>query len=79
LIGRTLEVLVDSHSRRDVAEWAARTSCNRVVNFAAPGLEAGEFTRVRIVAAGPNSLRGEHVVESGARSGTEAGPSAASA
>jgi tRNA-2-methylthio-N6-dimethylallyladenosine synthase len=61
LIGRTFEVLVDSRSRRDGREWAGRTTCNRVVNFAAAAASSGEFVETRIVAAGPNSLRGELV------------------
>ncbi len=61
LIGRTFEVLVESRSRRDAEEWAGRTRCNRVVNFPGRGLAAGDFVTVRIVAAGPNSLRGERL------------------
>lgn len=61
LVGEELEVLVEGPSRRDGAEWAGRTTCNRVVNFPAPrgGIAPGDPVRVRIVAARPNSLRGE--------------------
>jgi tRNA-2-methylthio-N6-dimethylallyladenosine synthase len=58
-LGRIFEVLVESPSRRSTAEWAGRTTCNRVVNFAAPGARPGDALQVRITAAGPNSLRGE--------------------
>lgn len=58
-LGRTLEVLVESKSRRDDGEWAGRTRCGRVVNFAADGVAPGDFVEVRITAAGPVSLRGE--------------------
>ncbi|MCU0225217.1 MAG: tRNA (N6-isopentenyl adenosine(37)-C2)-methylthiotransferase MiaB [Acidobacteria bacterium] len=57
-IGRVEEVLVESPSRRTAAEWAGRTTSNRVVNFHAPGARPGEFVMVRITAAGANSLRG---------------------
>ncbi|UCF69188.1 MAG: tRNA (N6-isopentenyl adenosine(37)-C2)-methylthiotransferase MiaB [Acidobacteriota bacterium] len=57
LIGREFEVLVEGPSRRDPQEWAGRTTCNRVVNFSAPESGPGQFVRVVITAAGPNSLR----------------------
>lgn len=58
LVGRVEEVLVEAPSRRAAAEWAGRTTSNRVVNFSAPGVGPGEFVTVRITAAGANSLRG---------------------
>ncbi len=68
LIGQTFEVLVDSRSSR-VDQWAGRTSCNRVVNFAAPaassasagGTLLGQYIQVRVNRAGPNSLVGERI------------------
>ncbi|MGH9791293.1 MAG: tRNA (N6-isopentenyl adenosine(37)-C2)-methylthiotransferase MiaB [Candidatus Acidiferrales bacterium] len=62
LIGQTFEVLVDSRStRRD--QWAGRTSGNRMVNFASarPDL-LGEYARVQVIRAGPNSLVGELLI-----------------
>lgn len=61
LIGKEFEVLVDSASRRDAGEWAGRTTCNHVVNFAADGVRIGDFVQLRIAAAGPNSLRGQRI------------------
>ena len=58
-IGRIEHVLVEGPSRRDPGEWAGRTEGNQVVNFAAPGVSPGDELAVRIVDAGPNSLRGE--------------------
>jgi len=59
LLGQTFEVLVDNRGHK-TGQWAGRTSSNRVVNFASPrtGL-LGEYVRVRVAQAGPNSLVGE--------------------
>jgi len=58
-VGRELEVLVDSTSRRRVSDLAGRTSGNTVVNFEAPEDLLGQLVRVRITGSGPYSLRGE--------------------
>jgi len=62
LIGQTLEVLVDSQSRRE-GQWAGRTSSNRMVNFSSPssGL-LGQYHQVAVTGAGPNSVLGNHVL-----------------
>ena len=59
-IGRTIEVHVEGKSRRE-NQWAGHTSCHRVVNLtsAEPDL-LGKYATVRVTAAGPNSLIGEH-------------------
>jgi tRNA-2-methylthio-N6-dimethylallyladenosine synthase len=62
-IGTTVEVLIDSASRRREAEISGRTSGNAVVNLPAPdgagGAEwIGTTVRVRIERAGPHSLWG---------------------
>jgi len=61
LIGREFEVLVDGrHESR--GQWSARTSGNRIVNFASPGENLlGQYCQVKITAAGPNSLVGLHL------------------
>ena len=58
-IGKTIEVLADSHSRRRQYELSGRSSGNTVVNF--PGHQGliGHLVNVRIHRAGPNSLWGE--------------------
>lgn len=63
-IGGEEEVLVEGR-REKSQQWIGRTTQNRVVNFTDPtGLGAdedlhGAYCRVRVTAAGPNSLVGE--------------------
>jgi tRNA-2-methylthio-N6-dimethylallyladenosine synthase len=57
-VGRTVEILVDSVSRRDAGTLAGRTSGNTVVNVAGPSGLLGQVVRATITEAGPNSLRG---------------------
>ena len=77
-VGSTVEVLIDSASRRHDAEISGRTSGNTVVNCATPvfGVDPdsrnanrgnasdwiGRTVDVRILRAGPHSLWGEAVV-----------------
>ena len=74
-VGTIVDVLVDSASRRQPGELSGRTSGNIVVNFHRPADTAqhgsdrsagtaasawiGRTVRVRILRAGPHSLRGE--------------------
>jgi tRNA-2-methylthio-N6-dimethylallyladenosine synthase len=59
-VGGTLEVLVEGKSRR-LNQWAGHTSNNRVVNFTSRAENLlGKYAQVRVTAAGPNSLVGEH-------------------
>ena len=58
-VGQTLEVLVDSRSRRREWELSGRTSGNTVVNFSGEPDWIGRFVPVRITAANPYSLRGD--------------------
>ena len=72
-VGTTVDVLVDSVSRRRDGELSGRTSGNTVVNFPQPadtshsagagiidtGRWIGRTVAVRILRAGPHSLRGE--------------------
>lgn len=58
-VGRVYGVLVDSVSRRRAHEVAGRTTGNVVVNLPGPREWLGRTLDVRIVAAGPNSLKGE--------------------
>lgn len=57
-VGRTVEVLVDSRSRRG-DELSGRTSGNTVVNFPGPSDWLGRMAEVTIRRAGPNSVWGE--------------------
>jgi len=61
MVGSVQRVLVEGLARRDDSELAARTSNNRVVNFAAPRECIGDFVDVRITEARTHSLRGELV------------------
>jgi tRNA-2-methylthio-N6-dimethylallyladenosine synthase len=67
-VGSEQEVLVEG--RKDsLRQWVGRTSQNRIVNFTGPGMEEdllGQYRRVRITRAGPNSLIGEMAVETAA-------------
>jgi tRNA-2-methylthio-N6-dimethylallyladenosine synthase len=59
LVGQVLPVLVDGPARRNAAEVAGRTECNRVVNFDGDGRAVpGDLVPVRIIEALPHSLRG---------------------
>ena len=67
-VGSTVDVLVDSVSRRQDAELSGRTMGNTVVNFAAPtdtpsgdASWIGQTLRVRVTRGGPHSLRGEAI------------------
>jgi tRNA-2-methylthio-N6-dimethylallyladenosine synthase len=65
-VGRTVDVLVDSVSRRREGELSGRTGGNTVVNFpvpagaqAAPDLWLGRTVPILVTRAGPNSVAGE--------------------
>jgi tRNA-2-methylthio-N6-dimethylallyladenosine synthase len=65
-VGRVVDVLVDSVSRRREGELSGRTSGNTVVNFAVPGgtpaapdLWLGRTVPILVTRAGPNSVAGE--------------------
>ncbi len=63
LVGQTFEVLVEGASRRE-SQWTGRTSSNRVLNFTSSRTDLlGEYVRVRVTGAGPNSLTGEQCIE----------------
>ncbi len=60
-LGRRVEVLVDSRSRRRDWEVSGRTSGNTIVNLPGPAEWVGQFVTVEIRRAGPNSVWGEAV------------------
>ncbi len=63
LIGETFEVLVDGHNAAR-AQWAGRTTSNRVINFTSLSENLlGEYIQVRVTRAAPHSLIGEHVAQ----------------
>jgi len=59
LVGQTLEVLVDSASRRRDTELSGRSSTNVVVNLPGPASWIGQTLPVRIERAGPHSVWGQ--------------------
>jgi len=59
--GKILEVLLDTHSKRNPQEIAGRTRCNRIVNVRAGLGLLGKLVEVKIEKALPHSLRGEIV------------------
>jgi tRNA-2-methylthio-N6-dimethylallyladenosine synthase len=61
MVGGVERVLVESVSKRNQSELAARTANNRVVNFAGAHGLIGCFADVRITAALSHSLRGQMV------------------
>jgi tRNA-2-methylthio-N6-dimethylallyladenosine synthase len=61
LLGNIFEVLVEGKSRRE-NQWSGHTSSNKVVNFTSTREESlGDYVRVRVSAATPNSLIGDVV------------------
>jgi tRNA-2-methylthio-N6-dimethylallyladenosine synthase len=60
-VGKRVEVLVDSRSRRRDWELSGRTTGNTVVNFPGPVEWIGRLLQVEVKRAGPNSLWGEAV------------------
>jgi tRNA-2-methylthio-N6-dimethylallyladenosine synthase len=63
LVGQVFEVLVEGASRRET-QWTGRTSSNRALNFTSSRTNLlGEYVRVRVTGAGPNSLTGEQCIE----------------
>ncbi len=63
MVGTVQTILVEGTSRKDENEVSGRTENNRVVNFPAGREVIGQFVKVRITDAYPNSLRGELVSE----------------
>ena len=58
--GRTVEVLAEGPSLRNEARWSGRTGQNKIVVFdPVPGLRAGDFIRVAVSSARPQTLYGE--------------------
>jgi tRNA-2-methylthio-N6-dimethylallyladenosine synthase len=61
MVGTVQAALVEGPSKRDPAEFAARTSNNRTVNFRGDAGLLHRFTNLRITEARHHSLRGEVV------------------
>jgi tRNA-2-methylthio-N6-dimethylallyladenosine synthase len=60
LVGTEQEVLVEGRHEA-LGQWVGRTTQNRVVNFTIPSgeeIRLGEYRRVQVTRAGPNSLVG---------------------
>ena len=59
LVGQSVDVLIDSVSRRRDTELSGRTSSNVVVNLPGPAAWMGRTLAVRIERAGPHSVWGQ--------------------
>ncbi len=57
-VGKTVRVLIEGESRKNSAEWRARTYGNAIVVFADPSRRVGDFCDVQIKEATPHTLRG---------------------
>ncbi|MGA7092242.1 MAG: radical SAM protein, partial [Candidatus Acidiferrales bacterium] len=59
LLGEEFEILVDARNERR-GQWGGRTSSHRLVNFASSAENLlGQYVRVRVTRATPNSFEGE--------------------
>jgi tRNA-2-methylthio-N6-dimethylallyladenosine synthase len=70
MVGTVQRVLVERVSRKNSSQLAGRTENNRVVNFTGPHELIGEFVKLTITEALPNSLRGELVDELSLKDGS---------
>ena len=61
MVGTEQTILVTGRSKKRDNELQGRTENNRVVNFKGGERLIGEFVKVNITDAQPNSLRGEVV------------------
>ena len=60
LVGTVRDVLVEGPSKRNEARWSGRDSGNRIVVWdRGDGARIGEFAKIRVVAAHPQTLIGE--------------------
>jgi tRNA-2-methylthio-N6-dimethylallyladenosine synthase len=59
LVGTVQRILVEGPSRKNAAELAGRTECNRVVNFEGPARLVGQMTDVLVTGTSSHALRGE--------------------
>ena len=58
LVGEIFEVLVEGKSKKE-HQWSGHTSSNKVMNFTSRAEESlGDYVRVKVVSATPNSLVG---------------------
>ncbi len=57
--GRQVSVLVERESARSTLDMMGHTTCNKVVNFRAGGVKAGDVVDVIVTEAKPNSLYGQ--------------------
>jgi tRNA-2-methylthio-N6-dimethylallyladenosine synthase len=65
-VGTVQRILVEGPSRKNPAELAGRTECNRVVNFEGPTRLVGRMIDVRVTATSSHALRGEVVTREAA-------------
>ena len=62
-VGKTLEVLIETKSKKNDKEWLGRSDQNKGVVFSAAQKKPGDFAKVLITEASTNTLRGKLVNE----------------
>jgi tRNA-2-methylthio-N6-dimethylallyladenosine synthase len=62
LIGKEVEVLIESHARKGEGQLMGRTPCFRKVNFLGKASLIGDLRYIKITNATPSSLQGELVM-----------------
>ncbi|MCJ7526154.1 MAG: TRAM domain-containing protein, partial [Candidatus Aminicenantes bacterium] len=62
-LGKVIEVLITEKHPKKTGEVIGRSESYRVVNFASR-TAIGAFTRVKVTAVGPHSMRGEEILKS---------------
>jgi tRNA-2-methylthio-N6-dimethylallyladenosine synthase len=60
-IGETHEILVEAPSKRNENEWYGRTDGNKMAIFRRTNEEAGDYIKVKMTDAGPNTLKSKIV------------------
>src|SRR5690606_34922427 len=60
-LGKTVEVLIEKESKKDVNEWSGRTEHNNVVVFPKENYKAGDFVLIKINECTTATLIGEAV------------------
>ncbi len=61
MVNTTESILVTGHAKKNPEDMSGRTENNRVVNFKGKPELIGQFVKVNITEARPNSLRGEYL------------------
>jgi tRNA-2-methylthio-N6-dimethylallyladenosine synthase len=58
-VGEIHEILVEGPSRRNQSEWSGRDDGNKIVIFPRTSENVGDYIKVKITSASPNTMKGE--------------------